>query len=305
MRIFLTGSRGQVGTELMRFLPRLGEVVASDRGKLDLQDSSALRSSILTLRPQLIVNAAAYTNVDRAEEEQDKAFSLNAEVPAIIAEEARKIGAFVVHYSTDYVFDGEKEDPYVESDLPRPLNIYGRTKLEGERAIIGSGVPHLILRTSWIYGAQGANFMRTILRIAQTEKELRVVGDQLGAPTWSRSIAEMTAAILDSCRKGTQLNRNRLDSLAGLYHVTAAGETSWYGFACAILEDYAAFARHRPCTTIRAQRVLQITSKEYSAKARRPRNSRLSNAKFERTFGIAIPHWRLQLPSVIEEIACV
>jgi dTDP-4-dehydrorhamnose reductase len=303
MRIFVTGCRGQLGTELMRFLPRLGDVVGPDRRTLDLKDSDALRSCIHALRPELIINAAAYTNVDRAEEERDEAFCLNAKVPAIIAEEASKIGALVVHYSTDYVFGGEKKAPYVENDEPRPLNVYGATKLGGEKAIIDANIPYFILRTSWVYGMQGKNFMRTILQIAKTQNELRVVDDQFGAPTWSRSIAKMTLAIIDSCRKGEQLDRSKLDSLMGLYHLTAAGETSWYGFACAILEDFAAFVKQRPDSLLLASQVQRISSGNYAAKAKRPRNSLLSNAKFERTFGVGIPHWRLQLRSVIEEMA--
>jgi dTDP-4-dehydrorhamnose reductase len=305
MRILLTGSHGQVGTELMRLLPRIADVTGTDRRGLDLEDSDALRSCIRTLQPQLIVNAAAYTNVDRAEEERGKAFYLNAKVPAILAEEGCKIGAFVLHYSTDYVFDGEKKTPYTENDIPRPLNVYGETKLAGEAAIVDSGVLHFILRTSWIYSAQGANFVRTILRAALSGKELRVVSDQLGAPTCSRSIAQMTATIIDSCLNAGQLDRNRLASLAGVYHLTAAGATSWYGFACAILEDYVEVAKRRHCATLRTRHVIKIASKDYPSKAKRPRNSRLSNAKFERAFGLAIPHWRLQLPTVIEEIAVI
>jgi dTDP-4-dehydrorhamnose reductase len=305
MRIFLTGSRGQLGAELMRLLAPLGDLVGSDRRTLDLEDCDALRSCIRTLRPELIVNAAAYTNVERAEEERDKALCLNTKVPAIIAEEAFAIGALVIHYSTDYVFDGEKKDSYVESDWPRPINYYGMTKLGGEKAIMEANIPHLILRTSWVYSAQGANFMRTILRIAETQKELRVVADQFGAPTWSRSIAKMTVAIIDSCRNGEQLDRSRLDSLTGLYHLTSAGETSWYGFASAILEDYAELERKGLCAPLVATHVQKINSNDYSAKARRPHNSLLSNAKFERTFGVGIPHWRLQLRSVIEEMACL
>jgi len=303
IRILLTGASGQIGAELKQLLPELGNLIAPDRNALDLTDVSALRSSIRKIKPDLIVNAAAYTAVDRAEDEQEVARAVNAAAPAVIAEEARAVYAAVVHYSTDYVFDGEKSGPYNESDVPRPLSTYGSSKLAGEQAIIAAGIPHLILRTSWIYGARGVNFMRTILRLAHEREELRVVGDQFGAPTWCRSVALATFSILRTLCASGRLDRNRFSTVSGLYHVTAGGETSWHGFARAILAEYAGREMFKETAKLKTQRVIPIPSSEYPSRARRPRNSILSNDKIARTFGVATADWRVQLRTVMDEIA--
>ena len=223
-RILLTGKNGQVGWELQRTLAPLGEVVVLDRRQLDLSDPDQIRERVREISPDLIVNAAAYTAVDRAEAEPEPAMAVNGTAPGLLAEEAKRIGAAIIHYSTDYVFDGAKTTPYTEEDAPNPLNVYGRTKLAGEQAVQAAGVPHLILRTSWVYGMRGKNFLLTILRLAREREELKIVDDQIGAPTWSRTIAEATAQILTS-------GAWPVSGASGIYHLTASGSTSWYGFA--------------------------------------------------------------------------
>jgi len=266
VRILLTGRDGQVGFELERILE--GKVEATDRAALDLSYPDLIRQRVRQARPEVIVNAAAYTAVDRAESEPDVAMEVNGVAPGVLAEEAKRLGALLVQYSTDYVFDGEKQAPYIETDRPNPLSAYGRTKLEGERAIQAAGCRHLILRTSWVYGPRGRNFFLTMLKAASEGRELRVVNDQIGAPTSSLAIARGTAECL---RRG----------LEGLFHMSAGGRTSWHGFAEAILG--------RP--------VKAITSAEYGAKARRPRNSLLDNSKLKNA-GIALPDWQAQLEEV-------
>lgn len=222
-----------MGWELMRTLSPLGEITAPNSEELDLSEPGGIRAFVREVGPHLVVNAAAYTAVDRAEEEPELAAAINAAAPGVLAEEARRLGAALVHFSTDYVFDGEGTTPYTEEDHPNPINVYGRTKLAGERAVQGAGVPHLILRTSWVYGMRGKNFLLTILRLAREREELEVVHDQVGAPTWSRAIAEVTAQVLS---QGAGNFFSLLEQKGGLYNLTAAGETSWYGFAKAIAE---------------------------------------------------------------------
>lgn len=279
MKILLTGINGQVGWELQRTLCTLGEVVGLDRQGLDLSDPDAIRAVVRDVRPELIVNSAAYTAVDKAESEADLAMAINGTAPGILAEEAKRLGAAVVHYSTDYVFDGAKDSPYLEDDAPCPINVYGKTKLAGEEAVRAAGAPYLILRTSWVYGARGKNFLLTVRRLAAERDELKIVGDQIGAPTWSRMIAEASAQILVQCRSG-------VGDRAGAYHLTAAGETSWYGFTRAILD----LAPHGP-----QPRVVPIATPEYPLPAPRPLYSRLSNEKLARTFGVALPPWETGL----------
>ncbi|MEW6663477.1 MAG: dTDP-4-dehydrorhamnose reductase [Bacillota bacterium] len=276
-RILLTGKNGQVGWDLQRALAPLGEVVALGRQELDLADPGAVRRSVREVRPGLIVNGGAYTAVDRAEAEPALAMAVNGIAPGILAEEAREVGAALIHYSTDYVFDGTKPGAYSEEDEPSPLNVYGKTKLAGERAIQAVGVPHLIFRTSWIYGLRGNNFLMTVLRLAMERDELRVVNDQRGSPTWSRSVAEATAKIL--ARTSFSLDRK-----GGLYHLSAGGETTWFGFASAIL---ARVGRDRG----RLARLTPIPSHDYPTPARRPTNSLLSNTKLQQAFGITLPYW--------------
>ena len=304
-KILLTGKNGQVGHDLQRFLPRLGEVVALDRQQLDLSRFDEIRRVIRQIRPALIVNAAAYTAVDLAEKEHSLAQAINAEAPAIMAEEARRIGAALVHYSTDYVFDGIKNSPYEEADPTEPNNVYGKTKLAGEQAIRDSGAHHLIFRTAWVYSTRGKNFLLTILRLATEREELRIVNDQIGAPTWSREIASATAEVLPRFFDRTG-NVSAWAELGGTYHMTAGGETSWFEFAKAILEEakkqatspapWLAEATHRKPLLSRV--VTPITTAEYPTPARRPAYSVLSNIHTVRTFGIELADWRTQLHRV-------
>ena len=279
MRILLTGRNGQVGWELERSLAPLGEVIALDRARLDLSDPAAIQRVVRDARPEVIVNAAAYTAVDRAESEPALASAINGVAPGIVAEEARLCGALLVHYSTDYVFDGEKKTPYVEDDPAHPLNVYGRTKLEGECAIEASGCRYLILRTSWVYGPRGHNFLRTVLRLAREHNELRMVDDQIGAPTSAAAIALATAEMLR--RAGPE----------GLFHMTASGETSWRGFAEAIL------ARNQLQV-----RVVGIASQDYPVAARRPRYSLLDSGKLRSAYGLTLGSWEHQLDEVVAQV---
>ncbi|MGN3963907.1 dTDP-4-dehydrorhamnose reductase [Burkholderia gladioli] len=280
-RILVTGANGQLGFELARALVPYGQVVAVDRSSVDLADLDRLRAAIRDVRPELIVNPAAYTAVDKAESEPDLAMRINGEVPGVIADEAKRVGAALVHYSTDYVFDGSKDEPYLETDPTGPLSVYGRTKLAGEQAIAEVGGRHLVFRTSWVYGTRGRNFLLTMRALAQTHDTLRIVSDQIGAPTWSATLADQTSRIV------AQLLAARRDDAwwaehAGLYHMTASGSTSWAGFAEAL------FAISR---LARRPSVLAIPSEQYPTPAARPRNSRLSNQKLERAFGVRAPDW--------------
>lgn len=302
--IFLIGRTGQIGGDLMRLLPEMGTFVAPGRDALDLSNPEQIRRAIVEARPRWIVNAAAYTAVDQAESDVASARAINAVAPGVIAEEAKKVGAWLVHYSTDYVFDGAKESPYGESDATNPLNVYGQTKLEGENAIRQSGALHFILRTSWIYATRGRNFLLTFLRLATQQEELRIVNDQIGAPTWSREVAAATAQIM---RLAMQ---NKIDStlteLSGTYHVTASGETNWADFARAILEKTSALPKNdRWLSTVTnkypliARRVSSISTAEFPTAARRPAYSVLSNARLSVGFGISLPDWRTQLNSAL------
>jgi dTDP-4-dehydrorhamnose reductase len=301
-RILLTGKNGQVGHDLERFLPRLGEVVALDRQQLDLSRFDEIRRVIREIQPTFIVNAAAYTAVDLAEKEHSLARAINAEAPAIMAEEARRIGAALVHYSTDYVFDGTKNSPYEEADPTDPINVYGKTKLAGEQAIRDSGAHHLIFRTAWVYSRRGKNFLLTILRLATERAELRIVNDQIGAPTWSREIAHATAKVLERIpdRAGST---SAWTEMSGTYHMTAGGETSWFEFAKAILDEarkqvvpsVSWFATATQGKPLLARQVTPITTAEYPTPAKRPAYSVLSNARIAQAFGIELADWRMQL----------
>lgn len=302
--ILLIGSNGQVGHDLSEVLPRAGEVTALDRQKLDLTKPDEIRSAIRASRPAWIVNAAAYTAVDKAESEEALARAINAEAPRVMAEEARKIGACLVHYSTDYVFDGTKTAPYEESDAPNPQNAYGRTKLEGERAIQESGAPHLIFRTAWVYATRGRNFLLTILRLATQREELRIVRDQIGAPTLSGEIARATARVIERAAAGNR-GPAPLAETAGIYHMTAGGATSWHDFAVAIVERARAASPQPPWLVaatgglpIIAQRITPIVTTEYPTPARRPAYSVLSTARLDRAFSVQLPDWQAQLDSI-------
>ena len=302
-RILLTGKGGQVGRALCALLPRLGVVTALDRLQLDFSQPDQIRQIVRSVRPQIIVNAAAYTAVDQAESDQAAAQAINGHAPMVLAEEAQSLGALLVHYSTDYVFDGAKGQPYVEEDLPNPQNVYGRTKLAGERAIQQAGVSHLIFRTAWVYAREGRNFLLNLLHLATQKEELKIVRDQIGAPTWSYEIAAATTQVLSQicARDGApSLTPDR----GGIYHLTAAGETSWYGFAKAILEEvsrhppsdpwFAAATQQRPLIV---RRIVPIATAEYPTPARRPAHSVLSNARLANQFGIRLPDWKTQLRS--------
>jgi len=291
-RILLTGSGGQIGNELKTALAPLGELMACDRKRLDLTDSAAMLAAVREFRPTIIVNAAAYTAVDRAESEPDLALLVNGIAPGILAEEARRLDAMIVHYSTDYVFDGSKDSPYTEDDAPNPLSAYGRSKLAGDRAVQTSGAKHLILRTSWVYGATGKNFLLTIRRLAREREELRIVNDQFGAPTWSREIATATAGILTRV-----LNAERTQARAesGIFNVTAQGRATWHEFATAIIDATSA-PRARSKT-----RVVPIPASEYPTPAIRPRNSVLSHVKLRRIFALELPDWRASVSKCLAE----
>jgi dTDP-4-dehydrorhamnose reductase len=280
MKILLTGGRGQVGYELERCLQGQGEVIAPGRELLDIARLTQVREFVRDLRPELIVNAAAYTAVDRAESEPALAHLINAEAPGVLAEEARRLGAAIVHFSTDYVFDGSKAAPYVESDVPAPLNVYGRTKLLGEQAIAAAGARHLVLRTSWVYGMRGHNFLLTMLRLARERGQLRVVSDQYGTPTWSRTVAQATADILAQARVG---GGDWWDRHGGLYHLACQGQTSWHGFAEAIMQ-----------ATADPVPVVPISTADYPTPARRPPNSTLDASRLANCF-CRLPDWRAAL----------
>lgn len=277
MKILLTGSSGQVGYELARSLQGLGEVVALDRAQMDLSDLDQVRDVIRRVRPGLIVNPAAYTAVDKAESEPGLAHRINAEAPGLMAQEAKALGAAMVHYSTDYVFDGTQPAPRVEDDATGPLNVYGASKLAGEQAIAAAGIPHLIFRTSWVYGMRGKNFLLTMLRLAKERDELRVVADQHGAPTWSRTIADTTALVLSQAHAG---GREWWHQNSGVYHLSSQGQTTWFDFTRAILEEAGIDCR-----------VLPITSAEYPVPARRPQYSVLSSERLMARF-CHVPEWR-------------
>ncbi len=289
-RILLTGARGQVGWELARSLSTLGEVVALDSSRLDLTDADAIRRTVAALKPTLIVNPAAHTAVDKAESESERAYAINATAPGILAEEAEKLGALLVHYSTDYVFDGSGDIARGEDDPTGPLNVYGASKLAGEQAIQAACQRHLIFRTSWVYGARGANFLLTMRRLMRERPELKIVADQIGAPTWCRSLADATAQVI--AQVYSPFNGADKPSPWGVYHMTNAGETSWHGFAQAILELDAP----EPAT-----RLLPIPSSDYPTPAKRPLNSRLNNDKLARMFGAILPDWRLALQLCMEK----
>ena len=283
-RILVIGRRGQVGWELRRTLAPLGDLVAFDYPDIDLTRPETLRPLVREHKPDLVVNAAAYTAVDKAEDEVEICRAINAEAPRILAEEAATLGARFVHFSTDYVYDGRKEGRWVESDQPAPLSVYGLTKLEGDQAIAATGVRHLIFRLQWVWGTRGGNFVKTMLKLSREREELKVIDDQVGAPTFSRHIAEATALAVA-----------RWDSQCGIYHLANGGETSWHGFARAIFED-----DPRKSEQI-LKTCLPIPTSAYPTKATRPLNSRLDQSKLLTDFGIRLPHWRDALRDSFED----
>jgi dTDP-4-dehydrorhamnose reductase len=278
--ILLTGVNGQVGFELARSLQGLGRVVAVDRHGLDLGDLDQIRRVVREVKPALIVNPAAYTAVDKAESDVDTAMRANGEAPGVLAEEAKRLDAALVHYSTDYVFDGTKESAYSEADAVNPQNVYGKSKLAGEQAIAASDCKHVIFRTSWVYGTRGKNFLLTMLRLGAERDKLSVVADQIGAPTWSGTIAALTANVLaQSLRGGDEWWAGN----SGVYHLTAGGSTSWHGFAQAIFDE---------SNLAKKPIVEPIPATAYTTPAARPANSRMSNEKLAASFGLRAPDWR-------------
>jgi dTDP-4-dehydrorhamnose reductase len=293
MKILLFGKGGQVGWELQRSLLPLGSLVALDFDSTDLcgsfTDPGGIAATVRGVAPDVIVNAAAHTAVDRAESEAGLAHTINAATPAVLAREAAALGAWLVHYSTDYVFDGSGSDPWVETDAPAPLSVYGRTKLAGEIAVAGHA-RHLILRTSWVYATRGGNFAKTMLRLAAERDSLNVIADQCGAPTSAELLADVTAHALRAALADARL--------AGLYHVAAAGETTWHGYARHVIARAAARG-----ASLKAgpEAVRAIRTADYPTPARRPLNSRLDTRRFREAFGLALPDWRLQVDRMIDE----
>jgi dTDP-4-dehydrorhamnose reductase len=293
-RVVVTGANGQVGWELVRTLQPLAEVIPLTRAELDLSDLGQIDEVLTSIKPTLICNAAAYTAVDGAESDHEAASLINARAPGVIGSVALRLGAAVIHFSTDYVFDGETERPYEENDATNPLNVYGRTKRYGECALSESGAAHLTLRTSWVYGLRGHNFLRSILRLARDRDTLRVVADQHGTPTWARWLAESTAQIVNRAfASGDMLEMFR--ERGGILHVTGAGETTWHGFASAILKI--ARKRDERRTTI----VEAISAEEYPTPATRPRRTALNSCRAEREFGLRRTHWMDQLRLALDE----
>jgi dTDP-4-dehydrorhamnose reductase len=292
-KILIFGRTGQVAWELRHKLACLGQLFTVGHSEADFANPDSIRAAVRKIEPTVIVNAAAYTAVDKAEIEIDQATAINATGPGVLAEEAKRLGSLLVHYSTDYVFDGTKQSPWVEMDRPNPLNVYGRTKLAGEQAIQASGCEHLIFRTSWVYGARGSNFLLTMLRLAKDRPELRIVSDQIGAPTSSECIAEATADVLAQVFAP---QGGGLQGRSGVYHFTCSGETTWFGFAKALLTQTAAK------TGVVVPNLIPILTAEYPTPAARPANSRLSCQRLKDTFGIGLPLWVQALDLVLEAL---
>lgn len=294
MKILLTGKHGQVGFELQRALAPLGELHAVDYAECDLADASVISTLVRAVKPDLIVNPAAYTSVDKAESEPELAHAVNAVAPGVIGEEAAKLGAWVVHYSTDYVFDGSKSGAYVEDDLTNPQSVYGRTKRDGEIALQASGIRYLIFRTSWVVGAHGNNFAKTILRLALEREQLNVVADQYGAPTSAALLADVTAQLVRQRQREGDENFSY-----GLYHLAAGGETNWCEYARFVLSQ--ALAVGRPLK-LAPDAVRAISSSEYPTAAKRPFNSRLDTGKLRRTFDLELPDWQHGVRHILQQI---
>lgn len=292
-KILLFGGIGQVGWELRHKLACLGQVIAIEYPEIDFTKPDSIRATVRAAEPTIILNAAAYTAVDKAESEPELAMAINATATGVIAEEVRRLGCMVVHYSTDYVFDGTKQTPYVETDAPNPLNVYGKTKLAGDQAIESVGCDHLILRTSWVYGARGNNFLLTMLRMAHERTELQIVDDQIGAPTSSECIAQATANILAQVLAPTG---GGLKGRSGIYNLTCSGETSWFGFAQALL------TRAQGTCGFTMPNLIPVRTSGFPRPAKRPANSRLSCQLLEQMFGVVLPPWEHALCLVLDTL---
>ena len=295
-KILLTGVNGQVGHTLKTTLAD-SELVALSREQLDLTKSHDIRRVIREIKPNLIINPAAYTAVDKAESEPELAFAINATAAQILAEEAARLNAGLIHFSTDYVYDGTKTKPYVETDAVNPVSIYGKSKLAGEDAIRAVGLPHLILRTSWVYGAYGKNFLKTILRLAAERDSLSIVGDQVGAPTSSKSIADATLKLVNAWQPAQE-------NQSGIVHFTNTGETSWHGFSCEIMNEYSVLMaiKRWPALKTNVENIVAITTANYPTPAARPANSRLNNAKLKQVFDIELPTWQQGLQQAMQTL---
>jgi dTDP-4-dehydrorhamnose reductase len=298
-RILLTGASGQVGGELLETLKPLGEVIVPPRAEMDLANAASVRETIRAVRPRWIVNPGAYTAVDKAEGELKLAYAINAEAVMVMGQEARAIGAGVIHFSTDYVFDGSGSTPYRETDATGPVSVYGASKLAGEKALAQSGAGHMIFRTSWVYGARGKNFLLTILKLARERETLRVVADQRGAPTWSRDLARMTAEVIGRCETAAHGRGFAvvLADVGGIYHAAGAGETTWYGFAAEAVR----LQRERE-PGVRFAVIEPITTAEYPTPAKRPANSRMDCERLKGQFGWEMLDWRDSLREVLAEL---
>lgn len=296
MRLLVTGANGQVGWEVARSLMPLGDVVVLGRERCDLARPETLAALVAGIAPDVIVNAAAYTAVDRAESEERLATTINGDAPGELARAAKTTGALLVHYSTDYVFDGTQASPYDEDDAVAPINAYGRSKLAGESAIRASGCDHLILRTTWVFASRGSNFVRTMLRLGAEREALRVVADQVGAPTWARNIADATALIV------THAQRQRRDGMfaSGVFNLSSRGATSWHGFAEAI---FVAARERLPADALKVDEVAPIASRDYPTPAARPASSLLAPARLQARFGVVMPRWEDALGRCLDEIA--
>ncbi len=292
-RILIVGNAGQLGRELERIFAGIGPIVAVDRESVDLADADQTRALVRRAAPDIILNAAAYTAVDRAESERDLAFAINEQAPRILAEEARECNALLVHYSTDYVFDGAKSTPWVETDAPNPLNVYGASKLAGEQAVASIGGKYLIFRTSWVYGPHGNNFLLTMLRLARERDSISIVDDQVGGPTTSVQLARATHAIVTGILAGRY---GAAQDWAGLYQMTCGGSVSWCGFAQAI------FARAATLLEVKAPKIIPIATKDYPTAAARPRNSVLSNAKLQSRFAVQLDSWQTALDETLQAL---
>ena len=300
-RILITGDGGQVGDALKETLAPLGELFAPTLSELDFTDTESIRRVMRDYRPRWVVNAAAHTAVDKAETEPELAFAINATGPAILAGEARALGAAMIHYSTDYVFDGSKKTPWAESDRPNPMNVYGESKLAGEVALTESGVPHLTFRTSWVYGATGKNFVRSILKFAREREHLKIVADQHGAPTWSFELARLTAHAIEMLERraaGAKCSlQEAVAPVSGIYHATGGGGTTWYGFT---VQSIAELQNLKP--DLKLASVEPISTAEYPTPAKRPMNSLLDCSKLERVLDWRMPDWQESLAAVVTEL---
>ena len=305
MKILLTGESGQIGHELALSLHGLGEVISLPRTQMNLADLDQVRDVIRTTQPDLIINPAAYTAVVKAESEPELAMCINGEAPGIIAQEAQRLGAALVHYSTDYVFDGTQEQPYAEQDATNPHNVYGLSKCAGEQAIARHCEAYWILRTSWVYSVGGGNFLKTVIRLAQEQEKFTIVGDQFGAPTWSKTISDVTRRLLTNTAGKTQAGNEQIDlhhlrASTGIYHLTAAGATSWHGYASFIVEQLQALGV--PLKVSGSDMITPVPSETYPVPPKRPKSSRLSGAKLASTFQVAMPQWQTDVRTCLEQI---